>query len=70
MQLDASITAVVTGGASGLGAATARRLASRGVKVALFGSARDKDRLPRADDTAAVVSRPRRVLAIYPIAAR
>jgi NAD(P)-dependent dehydrogenase (short-subunit alcohol dehydrogenase family) len=36
MQLDASITAVVTGGAFGLGAATARRLASQGVKVALF----------------------------------
>jgi NAD(P)-dependent dehydrogenase (short-subunit alcohol dehydrogenase family) len=36
MQLDASISAVVTGGASGLGAATARRLASHGVKVALF----------------------------------
>ena len=36
MQLDASISAVVTGGASGLGAATARRLAARGVKVALF----------------------------------
>lgn len=36
MQLDSSIAAVVTGGASGLGAATARRLAARGVKVALF----------------------------------
>jgi len=36
MQLDASVAAVVTGGASGLGAATARRLASHGVKVALF----------------------------------
>lgn len=36
MQLNASISAVITGGASGLGAATARRLASRGVKVALF----------------------------------
>ena len=36
MQLDASISAVVTGGASGLGAATARRLAGHGVKVALF----------------------------------
>lgn len=36
MQLNASISAIVTGGASGLGAATARRLASRGVKVALF----------------------------------
>lgn len=30
------MAAVITGGASGLGAATARRLASRGVKVALF----------------------------------
>lgn len=36
MQLDSSIPAVVTGGASGLGAATARRLAAHGVKVALF----------------------------------
>lgn len=36
MQLDSSIAAVITGGASGLGAATARRLASHGVKVALF----------------------------------
>ncbi len=36
MKLDSSISAVITGGASGLGAATARRLASSGVKVALF----------------------------------
>ncbi len=36
MKLDASIAAVVTGGASGLGAATARALASHGVKVAIF----------------------------------
>jgi len=36
MKLDSSISAVVTGGASGLGAATARLLASRGVKVAIF----------------------------------
>ncbi|MBS0362309.1 MAG: SDR family NAD(P)-dependent oxidoreductase [Proteobacteria bacterium] len=36
MHLDSSITAVVTGGASGLGAATARRLAAHGVRVALF----------------------------------
>jgi NAD(P)-dependent dehydrogenase (short-subunit alcohol dehydrogenase family) len=36
MKLDATIAAVVTGGASGLGAATARALAARGVKVALF----------------------------------
>ncbi|HVJ51161.1 MAG TPA: SDR family NAD(P)-dependent oxidoreductase [Aliidongia sp.] len=36
MKLDSSIAAIVTGGASGLGAATARALASHGVKVALF----------------------------------
>ena len=36
MRLDASIAAIVTGGASGLGAATARRLAGHGVRVALF----------------------------------
>jgi NAD(P)-dependent dehydrogenase (short-subunit alcohol dehydrogenase family) len=36
MKLDSSISAVITGGASGLGAATARALAQQGVKVALF----------------------------------
>lgn len=36
MQLDNTISAVVTGGASGLGAATARALAAHGVKVAIF----------------------------------
>ncbi len=36
MKLDSSVAAVVTGGASGLGAATARALAAHGVKVALF----------------------------------
>src|SRR4249920_3980387 len=36
MHLDSTISAVITGGASGLGAATARRLASRGVRIALF----------------------------------
>lgn len=36
MELNSSVAAVVTGGASGLGAATARLLASKGVKVALF----------------------------------
>ena len=36
MKLDSSIVAVVTGGASGLGAATARALAAHGVKVAIF----------------------------------
>src|SRR4051812_15498951 len=36
MKLDSSIAAVVTGAASGLGAATARALAAQGVKVAIF----------------------------------
>jgi NAD(P)-dependent dehydrogenase (short-subunit alcohol dehydrogenase family) len=36
MKLSSDISAIVTGGASGLGAATARRLAKQGVKVALF----------------------------------
>jgi NAD(P)-dependent dehydrogenase (short-subunit alcohol dehydrogenase family) len=36
MKLDSSSAAVVTGGASGLGEATSRLLASHGVKVAIF----------------------------------
>ncbi|MDA0821768.1 MAG: SDR family NAD(P)-dependent oxidoreductase [Proteobacteria bacterium] len=36
MILDSSVTAVITGGASGLGEATTRALAARGVKVAIF----------------------------------
>jgi NAD(P)-dependent dehydrogenase (short-subunit alcohol dehydrogenase family) len=36
MKLDSTVSAVVTGGASGLGAATARALAAKGVKVAIF----------------------------------
>ena len=36
MQLDSSISAVVTGGASGLGKASAEALAQAGVKVAVF----------------------------------
>ena len=36
MKIDNNIAAVITGGASGLGAATARLLASKGAKVALF----------------------------------
>jgi NAD(P)-dependent dehydrogenase (short-subunit alcohol dehydrogenase family) len=36
MKLDSSVAAVVTGGASGLGEATARALAALGVKVAIF----------------------------------
>jgi NAD(P)-dependent dehydrogenase (short-subunit alcohol dehydrogenase family) len=36
MKLGSHISAVITGGASGLGAATARALAKEGVKVAIF----------------------------------
>ena len=36
MKLDSSIAAIVTGGASGLGEGTARRLAADGAKVAIF----------------------------------
>jgi NAD(P)-dependent dehydrogenase (short-subunit alcohol dehydrogenase family) len=36
MLLDSTMSAVITGGASGLGAATAQRLALRGVRVAIF----------------------------------
>ena len=36
MKLDETVSAVITGGASGLGEATARRFAAHGVKVALF----------------------------------
>lgn len=36
MKLDSSVSAVITGAASGLGAATARALAEKGVKVAIF----------------------------------
>ncbi|HLI67657.1 MAG TPA: SDR family NAD(P)-dependent oxidoreductase [Caulobacteraceae bacterium] len=36
MKLDSSIAAIVTGGASGLGEATVRALASHGVKIGIF----------------------------------
>jgi NAD(P)-dependent dehydrogenase (short-subunit alcohol dehydrogenase family) len=36
MRLDSTVSAIITGGASGLGAATARALAAKGVKVAIF----------------------------------
>ena len=36
MKLDSSVIAVVTGGASGLGEATTRALAEKGVKVSIF----------------------------------
>ena len=36
MKLDSNVTAIVTGGASGLGEATARMLAEKGVKIGIF----------------------------------
>ena len=42
MKLESTIAAVVTGGASGLGAATARALAAKGAKVAIFDLQREK----------------------------
>ena len=42
MKLDSTVSAVITGGASGLGEATARLLASHGVKCALFDMNADK----------------------------
>ena len=36
MKLNSDISAIITGGASGLGEATARMLAAKGVKIALF----------------------------------
>jgi NAD(P)-dependent dehydrogenase (short-subunit alcohol dehydrogenase family) len=42
MELNSSVSAIITGGASGLGEATARALAQHGVKVALFDLQKDK----------------------------
>ena len=42
MELSSKVSAVITGGASGLGEATARLLAKSGVKVALFDLQKDK----------------------------
>jgi NAD(P)-dependent dehydrogenase (short-subunit alcohol dehydrogenase family) len=44
MKLDKSVAAVVTGGASGLGEATARMLASEGARVAIFDMNADRGR--------------------------
>ncbi|MCB2074817.1 MAG: SDR family NAD(P)-dependent oxidoreductase [Novosphingobium sp.] len=49
MKLDSSVAAVVTGGASGLGEATARALAAKGVKVAIFDLQEEKGKAV-ADD--------------------
>ena len=42
MNIDNTVSAVVTGAASGLGEATARALAAKGVKVAIFDLQREK----------------------------
>jgi NAD(P)-dependent dehydrogenase (short-subunit alcohol dehydrogenase family) len=42
MNITDTVAAVVTGGASGLGAATARALAAKGARVAIFDLQRDK----------------------------
>ena len=49
MKLDSTVSAVVTGGASGLGAATARALAANGVKVAIFDLQEEKGTAPAAE---------------------
>lgn len=49
MQIDSTSAAVVTGGASGLGEATARALAAKGAKVAIFDLQREKGERVAAD---------------------
>jgi NAD(P)-dependent dehydrogenase (short-subunit alcohol dehydrogenase family) len=49
MKLDSSVAAVVTGAASGLGEATARALAAKGVKVAIFDLQEEKGQAVAAD---------------------
>jgi NAD(P)-dependent dehydrogenase (short-subunit alcohol dehydrogenase family) len=49
MKLDSTVAAVVTGAASGLGAATARMLAARGVKVAIFDLQEEKGKAIAAE---------------------
>jgi NAD(P)-dependent dehydrogenase (short-subunit alcohol dehydrogenase family) len=49
MKLSSDIAAVVTGAASGLGEATARALAAKGVKVAVFDRDKDKGEKVAAD---------------------
>ncbi len=49
MKLDNTVAAVVTGGASGLGAATARALAAKGVKVAIFDLQEEKGKAIAAE---------------------
>ena len=53
MKLDNSISAVVTGGASGLGEATARALSEAGVKVAILDMNEDKGQAVASEIAAA-----------------
>ena len=53
MKLDSSISAIVTGGASGLGGATVRALRAHGVKVAIF-DMNEKTGVPLAAETGSV----------------
>ena len=56
MKLGSDISAVVTGGASGLGEATARQLAKLGVKVAIFDMNADRGQSV-ADDIGGIIAR-------------
>ena len=49
MQPNRSVTAVITGGASGLGEATARELAAAGVRVAIFDRDKGKGDIGKVD---------------------
>jgi NAD(P)-dependent dehydrogenase (short-subunit alcohol dehydrogenase family) len=49
MELNSSVAAVVTGGASGLGEATVRALAAKGVKVAIFDMNEEKGQKVASD---------------------
>jgi len=49
MEINANTPAVVTGGASGLGEATARALAAKGAKVAIFDLQEEKGKAVAAD---------------------
>ena len=49
MKIDSTIAAVVTGGSSGLGEATARALAAKGAKVAIFDMQKEKGEAVAAD---------------------
>jgi NAD(P)-dependent dehydrogenase (short-subunit alcohol dehydrogenase family) len=49
MKLESTVAAVITGGASGLGEATARALAAKGVRVAIFDLQEDRGEAVAAD---------------------